>query len=336
MSITIVNSLPEKDWSGFVAQHPLGNIFHTPEMCQVFAQTPRHQPRLWAAVDGDCHIRALLPLVNVTVVNGLLRMFTTRAVAYGGVLVAPDGAEEEALTVLLQTYRRAVKHRVLFTELRNLSNVSHLQPALARCEFAYEGHLNFLIDLQRPVDRIWSSLHSNARDNVKKARRKGVLVEEVTSLAEVPAAYSVLSQVYSEVQVPLAPLSLFEATFQVLHPKQMMKLCIAKVDNVCIAVGLYLPYKDVVYAWYGGALRDYAAYKANDLLNWHILEWAAAQGFRTFDFGGAGRPDEDYGPRTFKAKFGGELVEFGRNVHAASKRLLQLSQLGYRLYRQFL
>ena len=31
-----------------------------------------------------------------------------------------------------------------------------------------------------------------------------------------------------------------------------------------------------------------------------------------FDFLGAGKPNEDYGVRDFKAKFGGDLVENGR------------------------
>jgi len=30
---------------------------------------------------------------------------------------------------------------------------------------------------------------------------------------------------------------------------------------------------------------------------------------------GAGKPDEGYGVRDFKAKFGGELVEHGRFIH---------------------
>ena len=31
---------------------------------------------------------------------------------------------------------------------------------------------------------------------------------------------------------------------------------------------------------------------------------------------GAGRPDEKYGVRDFKAEFGGEMVEYGRYVYA--------------------
>ncbi len=39
MSVTIVRSLPEDEWRRAVADHPAGNIFHTPEMFEVFRRT---------------------------------------------------------------------------------------------------------------------------------------------------------------------------------------------------------------------------------------------------------------------------------------------------------
>jgi hypothetical protein len=55
-----------------------------------------------------------------------------------------------------------------------------------------------------------------------------------------------------------------------------------------------------------------------------------------FDFGGGGRADEEYGVRDFKAKFGGELVNYGRNVCVHGPVRLALSRAGYRLTRRFL
>jgi serine/alanine adding enzyme len=337
MSITVVRTLPEEEWRRFVEKHPAGNIFHTPEMFQVFSRAEGHQPALWAAVDGDTNrpLALLLP-VQVTLMKGLLRPLTTRAVAYGSVLCAPGSRGQEALALLLRTYTRQVKGSPLFTELRNLSDLGDVQPVLQGQGFVFEDHLNFLVDLERPVEEMWSSVKSNVRTNVRKARRMGVVIEEAMSLDELSTAYALLTQVYERIQIPLAPLSLFEAAFQVLHPRQMIKVFLARADDVCIGAAFRLLYKDVIYDWYAGTLREYASHKANDLLNWHVLEWGTKNGFGCFDFGGAGRPDENYGPRKFKAKFGGKLVEFGRNTYVHSRLRLQLSQIGYRLYRRFL
>ena len=66
------------------------------------------------------------------------------------------------------------------------------------------------------------------------------------------------------------------------------------------------------------------------------LKLGAASGCRVFDFGGGGRPDEDYGVRDFKAKFGGELVDYGRNTCIHAPRRFSLSRSGYQIMRRFL
>ena len=69
---------------------------------------------------------------------------------------------------------------------------------------------------------------------------------------------------------------------------------------------------------------------------WRVLEQGNLDGFKTYDFGGAGRPDEEYGLRDFKAKFGGQLVSYGRNIKVHSPNLLRLSEAGYGIYRSLL
>lgn len=334
MRTTIVHTLPEQEWRHFVNEHPAGNIYHTPEMFQVFTTAEGHRPTLWAALDRSRRILALLLPVSITLRNGLLYRFTTRAVAYGSVLCTPGPEGKDALAMLLRTYNRKVKGSPLFTELRNLSDLDGIQPVLQEQGFAFEPHLNFLVDLRRPVDEIWGSVHGKVRTNVRKARRMGVAIEDVTSLDKLPNVYTILARVYDRIRVPLAPFSLFGAAFDVLYPRHMTKILLARVGDVYVGAAVRLLYNGVIYAWYAGALRDYSSYKINDLLNWHILEWGAQNGFICFDFGGAGKPDEDYGPRRFKAKFGGEMVQFGRNTHVHSKLRLQISRLGYSLYRR--
>ncbi len=336
MGITIVRTLAEKEWRGLVDEHPASNIFHTPEMFQVFSRATGHHPTLWATIDDDGRVLALLLPVQVALFNGLLRYFSTRAILYGSVLCAPNAQGIEALAKLLDIYKHKRPGASLFTELRNLSDLGAVQPILQDNDFIHKDHLNFLIDLERPAEEIWRSVNGNVRTNVRKARRMGVAVHRVTSLDQVPAAYAVLTQVYEHIQIPLAPLDLFETAFEVLHPQNMIEIFTAQVKDTCIGVAFRLLYKDVIYAWYAGTPRDYASYKANDLLNWHVLEWGAQNGFKHFDFGGAGKPDENYGPRKFKAKFGGTLVNYGRNTCVHAPLRLKLSEKTYHAVRRFL
>lgn len=331
----VVRALDEKVWRRFVDDHSKSNIFHTPEMFQVFARAKRHHPTLWAVVDDNARPLALLLPVQVTLAS-FLRCLTTRAVAYGSVLCAPGMEGGEALALLLKTYAQEVNGSLLFTELRNLSDLEALQPTLLGHDFAYEDHLNYLIDLTPSPDVVFQSFGSRTRKHIRRGLRRGcIVVEEAEERDQVLVCYDLLSRTYHRANLPLADRSLFEAAFDVLHPRRMVKFWLARVGDTCVAASVELLHKDVVYGWYGGVDRDHASLSPGEVLMWHILNWSVENDYRVYDFGGAGKPDEDYGVRDFKAKFGGELVCYGRNTYVHTPVLLHLSKLGYSVLRRF-
>ena len=332
----IVQQLDESAWRDFVADQPSGNVFHTPEMFQVFARAKGYRPSLWAVVDGSRPLALLLP-VHVTLMDGLLRRFTTRAIAYGSVLCAPGPEGRDALTMLLRAYQAKARGTALFTELRNLSDLSHLQPVFKENGLTYEDHLNYLIDLNRPSEAVLQDIGPRTRKKIRRAIKQGdVIIEEVNRREQVLQCYELLQETYAAARVPLADWSLFEAAFDILYPRNMVKFLLARVGDQYAAGSVELVYKDVIYGWYGGMDRAYSEHVPNELLLWHIFQWGAANGYKLYDFGGAGRPDEAYGVRDFKAKFGGQLVCYGRNTYVHSPALVRLSQWIYPLYRQLL
>ncbi len=328
----VVHALPEEEWRRFVAAHPQGNVFHTPEMMRVFDRAVNQRADLWAVVEGG-EVLALLPLVQVTL-SRWLRGLTTRAIGYGGLLSVAGARGEEAVSLLLRTYTREAERAVLFTELRHLADTAALQPTLQRCGFAYEEHLDYLIDLARPPEEILQAIGRRTRKHIRRGLRRGrVRVAEVREREELGRWYALLRRTYRTAGVPLADRSLFEAAFDLLVGRRMARFTLAWVDEAAVACSVELMHKGTVYGWYGGVDRAYRALNPNELLTWEILKWGAEQGYRRYDFGGAGRPGERYGVRDFKAKFGGELVCYGRNVYVNAPRRLALSRLGYAVYR---
>ncbi len=330
-TVQIVRQLDERLWREFVDGHPSSNVFHTPEMFQVFERAKKHRPTLWAAVEDGSVLALLLP-VQVAVIERL-PWLTSRAVAYGSVLHAPGPKGEEALALLLRAYKQEHEGAPLFTELRNLSDASDLQPTLDDNGFVYEDHLNYLIDLDRPPEAILQSLGTHTRKLIRRGLRSGVVtVEEVKERGGVAACYDLLRLTYQLAGIPLADRSLFDAAFDILHPKGMARFALAYVRGVPAAVSVELLYKNIVYGWYGGVDRSYSACYPSEMLMWNILEWGATKGYHVYDFGGAGKPNEKYGVRDFKAKFGGTLVCYGRNTCVHSPLRFRLSNWGYHSY----
>jgi CelD/BcsL family acetyltransferase involved in cellulose biosynthesis len=275
----------------------------------------------------------MLP-VQITLIDWLSRL-TTRAVVYGSVLYAPGSQGQEALELLLRAYTQEVDGTLLFTELRNLSNLDPVQPILVAHGFVYEDHLNYLVGLTHPPESVLQSIGPRTRKHIRRGLRRGrVVVEEVRERERVAPCYNLLQQTYRRAHVPLADRSLFEAAFDVLYPRGMVKFWLARVDAAYVAASVELLHKDVIVGWYGGIDRTYASCTPGELLIWHILKWGAENDYRVYDFGGAGKPDEEYGVRDFKAKFGGQLVCYGRNVCVHAPVHLRLSRCGYAAFRR--
>jgi len=332
----VVQRLDETLWRDFVQTHPNGHIFHTPEMYQIFAQTKGHQPLLWATVNANNYPLALLLPVQVTLLDGPLRRLTTRTVVYGSVLYAAGSEGHTALQLLLNRYNEQTAHQTLFTELRNSADMSEAHPVISRCGFTYEEHLNYLIDLDKPSQELFQNISKSGRKAIRRSKKRDIVPQELQERSQLPQYYDLLQQTYARAEVPLADISLFEAVFDILVPKGMAKMLIAHAEDNYAAVSLEIPYKDVIYSWYSGYDHTFRNLYPNDALVWHILKWGSENGYRCFDFGGAGHPDEPYGARDFKAKFGGRLVNFGRYTRVHAPLLLKMSRIGYEVYRKLL
>jgi len=128
------------------------------------------------------------------------------------------------------------------------------------------------VDLNRPVEEIFQHVGSRTRKRLRQNLRKDdVRVEEVTERDQLLLWYEILQKTYLNAEVPLADFSLFEAAFDLLHPRGMIKFWLARVQGECAATSVELLYKDIVYGWYGGVDRSYTHYNPNEVLTWHIF-----------------------------------------------------------------
>jgi CelD/BcsL family acetyltransferase involved in cellulose biosynthesis len=332
--VKILSQLPRAMWRTFVAEHPHGNVFHTPEMFDVWQATKGYEPEVWAAVEAEDVVALLVP-VHISLSNGLLRRLTTRTVVFGGALCQMGARGRQGLQELLNAYKQSSKRKSLFTEIRNVSAVDGVAPVLLEAGFEYEEHLNYLIDLEASAEAVFNRIGSRTRQHIRKGiKRNNVRVQEVHERGEIAVCYELLSKTYRRANVPLADLSLFHAAFDRLVPAHMARFALAFVEEEPAAVSVELVYKDSVYGWYGGVDRRFISSVPGELLMWNVLEWGCQSGYQTYDFGGAGKPGEKYGVRDFKAKFGGRLVCFGRNIWVSNPTMLAGSKFAYGILRR--
>jgi len=287
-------------------------------------------------VNGGKILALFLP-VRISLMKGFFQPITSRSIVYGSVLYSSGNEGIEAVDLLISTYIHEANKKPLFTELRNLTDLTEIQPLLSKQGFQYEDHLNYLINLDKPVEAIFNSIGSRTRKTLRHSfNKESVIIEEINEKEELELCYNLIRQTYLGARVPLADSSLFDAAFDILYPLGMIRFTSARVNKSIASTSVELLYKKAIYGWYGGTDRSLSSYSPNEILTWNILKWGAENGFELYDFGGAGKPGKKYGVRDFKAKFGGELVCYGRNTCVHKPLLFKLSKIGYSIFRRFL
>jgi lipid II:glycine glycyltransferase (peptidoglycan interpeptide bridge formation enzyme) len=320
-------------WSEFVDRHPKGNIFQTPEMFSVFRKTLNNEPVFIAGFDaGMAKMKALMVSVIQKNYSGFFGTLTARAISWGAPLIVDNNPT--IYDELLKSYNKQIQHRAIYSQFRNLFDMTDEMSSFSTNGFFCEDHLNILVNLEKSEEELWKDVYSKRRNEIRRAIREGTKMREITSETEIREAYTILSDVYQRAKVPLHDWSMFKAAYDILHPKGMVKYFGAINQGKIIGTIVVLCYKDRVYDWYAGSRKEYLNKYPNDLLPWEVFLWAKNEGFKIFDFGGAGKPNIPYGVRDYKKKFGGQMVNYGRFQKTHKPVLMKLGQLGLKIWQK--
>jgi predicted N-acyltransferase len=255
--------------------------------------------------------------------NPVKRFFSRRAIVPGGALLSPD-ISDVALEKLLKTTQQELSSRAIYIEFRNYNDYSAYRPGFESAGFSYVPHLNFHVPTP-DVETTLKQLSTTKRRDVKLSRKEGADWVDTSDKKDVYEYYNLLSNLYkTRIKTPLFPVEFFEKLFEL----KVGKLFIIKYNNKIIggSICVLMP-NQTVYEWFvcglDGQIKNVFP---STMATWAAIEFAASNGFKRFDMMGAGKPDEGYGVREFKSKFGGTLVEHGRFLYICKPRLYSLGK----------
>lgn len=323
----------EVEWDTFVYAHPQGNIFQTMALYTVYQDTKNYFPiKVTVLTSKENEIRGVMSGVIIREIGGFLGDFSAHSVIQGGPLISAT-ADEHVISELIEKYDAIASKASLYTEIRNMYETQGLFNNIG--QYIKIDHLNFIIHLNQSEDDLWNQIHKSRRKNISRAEKAGISVEEIVNREQILIFYRLLEETYKNVKVPLADISLFESAFRHLVPKGLAKFFLARHKDDYIGARAVFLYKDTIYDWYAGAAVDALSYYPNDFLVWYILKWGIRNNYSIFDFGGAGNPNKPYGPREFKRRFGGELVNYGWHTRQYSKTKNKVAEIGFKVYQKF-
>ena len=176
-------------------------------------------------------------------------------------------------------------------------------------------------------------MSESRRRQLNKALKSGAEIIEPGSIEQVKEFYDILYKLYRyKVRKPLADWSFFENFYKQTIPRPGIGIIRLIRYQDRIIGGILAPVfgQKCIYEWYVCGLdKEYKEQYPSVLATWAALDYAINNNIETFDFMGVGKPDVPYGVRDFKARFGGELVNYGRLTRINNRFLYNIAELGY-------
>lgn len=310
-------------WNALVKASPVANWFQTPEAYSFF-NSLSFLDAFAFGIENEGHLKGVA--VGYVQKDGgkLKQFFSRRAIITGGPLLADDITDEE-LSALLNALKTRVGQKAIYVEIRNFNDYGRWHKVYKDCGFNYEQHLNYLVDCSSE-EKAWSMLKENRKRQIKKAIKEGVSIEEAGSENDVLKFYAIVKELYlKKVKKPLFPAEFF----QTFYRNQVGKIFLVRCSGMIVG-GILCPVLDhrTIYEWFVcGEDLEYRTKYPSVMATWAAIDYATKNSIKCFDFMGAGKPDKEYGVREFKSKFGGDLVEFGRNILVCRPLLYNVGKL---------
>ena len=343
----LYNNIDRTEWSALVKASATGTWFQTPEAYCFYESMPEFFRPFVVAVErvNDLTNERTLRGVCVGYVtvekNPIKQFLTRRAIILGGPALADDATVEEVVALLyalknylssVHSFTHSLVNSPIYIETRNFNDYSRWKSAFEKAGFAYQPHLNFHVDTSS-VEVAEANMGKSRKRDIRTTIREGVTIIEKPTEGQVMEYYSILDDLYkTRVKTPLFP----EAFFQVLAKHPDARFLLTELNGkiiggtVCVAqVGKCL------YEWFAcGEDGVYPHVFPSCYATYAGIRYAAEHNMPRFDMMGAGKPDEAYGVRDFKAKFGGKEVEYGRFLCITKPLLYKIGVLGVKLLKK--
>lgn len=311
-------------WDDFVANVPNGRQVQSSQWACIKHDHGWDAFRLIATKQG-------IPVGGIQMLVRPIRRLGYIGMAAHGPVLHPYNPElasvliEELLQLCRHQHLRGVviqpppNGEQLATELRR----HHFYP----CPAAVAPTADTVLDLSHDLQAIMNGMRRQARQNVRRGQRGGVVVRhgqkqdlhtffQLHSTTAQRRGFSTYSEYY------------FQKMWDRLAPENGIKVFIGAYEGRDISALLLTTFGDRVYAKSSGWTGEEQERRPNEAVFWAAIEWAQAAGYHYFDFEGFDRLDAQTIETThempsewhntssfFKYGFGGEVLIYPLAYH---------------------
>lgn len=355
MRVLTYKDIDREEWNALVKASATGTWFQGPEAYEFFASMPELFKPFVVGVACDpagaqTQLRAVCVGYMTVEKSAFKQFFTRRAIIIGGPVIANDATSDEVETLMkavrdqfqVSNCKLQIFKAPIYIETRNFNDYSRWKDAFASAGFEYKPHLNFHVDTSS-VEVVEANLGKSRKRDIRTTIREGVSVVPIGDLKleigdlereqKIQEFYAILENLYkTKVKTPLFPVEFFLELSKHKDARFLLTELNGKIigGTVCVAQE-----GKCLYEWFAcGEDGVYSHVFPSCYATYAGIRYAAEHNMPRFDMMGAGKPDEAYGVRDFKAKFGGKEVEHGRFLCVTKPLLYNMGVIGVKLLKK--
>jgi len=336
VQINNITGKTKKSWEKLLQNHPHNTVFQSYKMYSFYKRVQNFEPFLFLCDDENGNYTGVLLAVLIKEGKGIKGYLSSRVIVYGGPVISEDATNKDnILNFLLTALVRKLKNSSIFIQFRNFFEWTENEKQIFQKHgFSFKERLNLLVDTT-DIATVMSNISFTKQRQIRKGFASGVQIVEPECEEDVKKFYTLLFDLYSnKVKKPLPSWSFFKVFFECSKQGKLGIIRMIKFHDQIIG-GILCPVTidKNIYEWYVVGLdKDYKKNYPSVLATWSPIEYALQNNLQHFDFMGLGKPENDYGVRDFKMKFGKNIVNYGR-FGRRNKLLYGIVEIGYNILR---
>jgi hypothetical protein len=276
-----IEDVPWEHLSGYKG----ANIFHTLPWI-TFIQFAKGAEPVVAAVQSDGQVQGYF-MGFITQKYGLRILgspWRGWATYFMGFTLKPDVSYHDVLLAFPKFAFHELKcHYLEITDI-NLRKVD-----LKGLPYRVEQLQWFSLDLTKSEEELFANMdNKSGRRTIKRAIRRGVVIEEATDPAFADEYYAQYQEVLARKNlVPTYSLEFVRQMISQLLPTGNLLLLRARnSEGVCIATDISVVFNKVAVGWGGASWKQYQILSPNELINWYAMKKLKSIGVEVLHMGG--------------------------------------------------
>lgn len=284
------------------------SFFHYASSFDWYSHSPTYSPLMLVAFNGEEPIAALF--ANIVRINRFFsgKLFKRCFISQQPAFFDESCSKIDIFEALISRLVKEVRSKVFLIRYENLGDAIFGYKGFRENKFYSIKWVNIRNSLQRRR-KIWDQLSATRKNQVNKAQRRGVVLEEFRSEERLREIYALIQKTNNKkISRRFPPYAYFENFFHHYILKDKGKIVLARYQGKIIGGAILgLEKKQTIYCLYywGKSKRHKIVYPTIFTL-YSAMQMAENEGFHYFDFMDVGFLNKNAGRSRFLLQFGGK------------------------------